>query len=192
MRVSAGTLALACLFVAACRMPASALTAAAPSPSAHAVALSCPEGKPPQPGLTDFGAYIGTWQALHQRVPQSTDYAVALVSGKVAVRCSPNDYVIFESINLTFQVPSGRALQFALTELPADSKRIYDHEHAGCRTLEYQSHVLATQLPRDDQAGLADITLSSPATSYNTAAVSQVVIRAGTSAGADVKPCVQT
>jgi hypothetical protein len=190
MRVLAGTFAVACLMVAACRMPGAVLTPA-PSPAATAAALECPDGRPTLSGLTDFGAYIGTWQAQHQRIPQTSEYKIALVTGKVAVQCSPSDYVILESIDLSFQVPGGRAVLFALTELPSDSRRIFDHTHAGCRTLQYQSPQLANQLPRDDRAGLADITVASSSLAYNPAAVSLVTIKVGASVGDDSKACGQ-
>lgn len=175
MRVLVGVLALACVFLvnAGCQGPAAALERKSPP-----AVLSCPDGKTVQPGLTAFGAYIGTWQANHQRLPQTTDYAFALTSGWVDVRCSAADYVVEEVISLKFQVPSGRALQFALTDLPADSKEIYDHAHNGCRSFQYQSRSLGSQLAKDDSAGLADVTVGTP--TGKSAAALEVVIDVGT------------
>jgi hypothetical protein len=173
-RILADALALACLclVIGACQGPAAVLE----TKSAPAV-LACADGKTVQPGLTAFGAYIGTWQANHQRVPQTADYAFVLTSGWVDVRCSANSYVVEEVISLKFQVPSGRALQFALTDLPADSKKVYDHVQDGCRTFQYQSHSLGSQLAKDDSAGLADVTVGPP--TGKSAAALEVVIDVG-------------
>jgi len=151
--------------------------------------MACPDGLPSQPGLTDFGAYIGTWQANHARIPQSTDYLIAADSGRVEVQCDAANYVVAEVFTLTFQVPGGRAVQFALTDLPADSRKIFDHTHPDCRSLQYQSRKLAAQLPGDDHAGLVGITLRSPFRSYNLSAVSIVEVRTATSLGDDSRPC---
>ena len=140
---------------------------------------ACPDGLPQQSGPTGFGAYIGTWQANHSRIPDSADYAIATGSGRVGVLCSSSNYVIGERIALTFHVPSGRALQFALTDLPDDSKKIYDHSHDTCRSLQYRSPTLGAQLPRDDRVGLVDIAITSQ----------EVDLRIGLSLGDDSRPC---
>ena len=167
------------LFAGACRtMPDLAQhqsVSAAPATDLTA----CPDGLPQQSGLTGFGAYIGTWQANHSRIPDSADYAMATGSGRVGVRCSSSDYVIAESITLTFHAPSGRALQFALTDLPADAKKIYDHSHDACRSLQYRSPTLSAQLPREDRVGLVDIAITSQ----------EVDLRVGLSLGDDSRPC---
>lgn len=186
MRVLAAILAIACLGLTGCQSPAGALksrTSADQSPRAS----SCPDGKTVQPGLTAFGAYIGTWQANHERVPQSSDYAFTMTSGWVSVRCSAADYVVVEAINLKFSVPNGRALQFALSDLPADSKKVFDHVHSSCRTLQYQSSMLARQLPSDDAAGLANVTVRNPTDSSG--AQLQVLIEVGTALGDESGAC---
>ncbi len=172
-------LAVLCLSAGACRtMPdLSQHQSAAPAPKTDLT--SCPDGLPQQSGLTGFGAYIGTWQANHSRIPDSADYAIATGSGRVGVLCSPSNYVIAEGITLTFHVPSGRALQFALTDLPADARKIYDHSHDACRSLQYRSQTLSGQLPRDDRAGLVDIAITSQ----------EVDLRIGFSLGDDSRPC---
>ena len=159
-----------------------------PPAAAETSLIACPDGLGAQPGLTDFGAYIGTWQANHARIANSSDYIIAADSGRVGVQCDAANYVIAEDFSLTFQVPGGRALQFALTDLPADSQMIYDHRHAACRALQYRSRMLAAHLS-DDQVGLVDITLSSPSRTYNLSAVSMVVMRVAGVLGDDSRPC---
>lgn len=188
MRFLAGVLAAWCLLFAACRtMPD--LAHPAPSSAPGTALVGCPDGLPSQPGLTDFGAYIGTWQANHARIPQSAEYVIAADLGRVGVQCDAANRVVAEDFTLTFQVPGGRAVQFALTDLPADSRKIFDHTHPACRTLQYQSKELATQLPSEDHAGLVGITLRSPSRTYNLSAISMMEIRIATSLGDDSRPC---
>ncbi len=160
-----------------------------PTAASDAVLVACPDGLPSQPGLTNFGAYIGTWQANHARISQSGDYVIAADSGRVEVQCDAANYVVAEDFTLTFQVPGGRAVQFALTDLPADSRKIFDHVHPACRSLQYQSKKIAAQLPADDGGGLVDITLRSSTRTYNLSAVSMVDIRTATSLRDDSRPC---
>lgn len=189
MRFLAGLFALSFLLLAACRTMPDISHNAAPSAAAEAELVACAEGLPSRPGLTDFGAFIGTWQANHARIPQSADYVIAADSGRVNVECDAANYVVAEDFTLTFQVPGGRALQFALTDLPADSRRIFDHTHPACRSLQYQSKAIGAQLPRDDSAGLVDITLHSSSRMYNLSAVSMMEVRIATSPGDDSRPC---
>ena len=167
------------LFAGACRTMPDLSQRQSLSPAAETDLTACPDGLPQQSGLTGFGAFIGTWQANHSRIPNSADYAIATGSGRVGVRCSPSNHVVAESIALTFHVPSGRALQFALTDLPADAKKIYDHSHDTCRSLQYRSPTLSAQLPRDDRVGLVDIAITSQ----------EVDLRIGLSLGDDSRPC---
>jgi hypothetical protein len=189
MRFLAGVFAASCLLLAACSTMPDLSHNPSPGAAPEAALMACPDGLPSQPGLTDFGAYIGTWQANHARIPQSTDYLIAADSGRVEVQCDGANYVVAEDFTLTFQVPGGRAVQFALTDLPADSRKIFDHTHPACRSLQYQSRTLAAQLPGDDHAGLVDIRLRSPSRSYNLSAVSIVEVRTATSLGDDTRPC---
>ncbi len=189
MRAHAGMLAVACLLLAGCRMPSLASKTPTPSPGPDTAAVVCPDGKPAHTGLSAFGAYIGTWQANHQRGPQGSDYTLGTVSGRVSVRCSPADFVVVEAIDLTFDVPGGRALQYALSELPADSKRVYDHTHPACRQLQYQSRRLASQLGAEDPAGLADIVLQSSTNTY-ISSVAVVTLETATTLNSDARPCL--
>ncbi|HSS60718.1 MAG TPA: hypothetical protein VLK30_04580 [Candidatus Limnocylindrales bacterium] len=187
MRVPAGALAITCLLLAACTVTPVARTS--PAPVAESTSVACPDGKPEQPGLQDFGAYIGTWDAHHERVAQTGEYTIGTFSGRVAVQCSTADYIIVEVMKVTFQVPSGRALQYALTELPADSKKIYDRTHSGCRALQYQSHQLAQQLSADDHEGLADITVQNAMSSNPSDVAVLVTIRVAGKPGGDTSSC---
>jgi hypothetical protein len=189
MRFLAGVIAASCLFLAACRTMPDLSHGSAPSSAPETALVGCPNGLPSQPGLTDFGAYIGTWQANHARIAQSTDYVIAADLGGVGVQCDAADYVVAEDFTLAFRVPGGRAVQFALTDLPADSREIFDHTHPACRTLQYQSKKLAVQLPSDDHAGLVDIRLRSSSKTYNGSAISIVQIRIATSLGVDSRQC---
>ena len=189
MRFLAGVIAASCLLLATCRTMPDLSHGAAPRSAPGTALVGCPDGLPSRPGLTDFGAYIGTWQANHARIPQSAEYVIAADLGRVGVQCDVADYVVAEDFTLTFQVPGGRAVQFALTDLPADSRKIFDHTHPACRTLQYQSEELAAQLPGDDHAGLVDITLRSPSRTYNLSAISIVGIRIAISPGDDSRPC---
>ncbi len=179
MRVQVGLLAAACIVIAGCRAPSAALQSASPSPNVlqAQATLNCPDGKTAQPGLENFGAYIGTWQAGHRSDPdQLSHYSLPTVPGYIAVGCSPRGYIVVEVMRMSFYVPAGRALQFALTELPGDSERIYDRTYTGCRKLMYRSQRLEQQLGKDDGDGSADITFQS-AGGYNSVAISFVRIQ---------------
>lgn len=145
---------------------------------------------PERSGLSNFGAYIGTWQANHRQVPQSTTYYTnATVPGRVTVRCSADGYVVVEEIRLMFHVTAGGAFQIALTELPADATKVYDHAHRGCRSVQYQSPRLAEQLGAVDGDGLADIKFHSDGAAYNPASVSLVIIDLRERLGLDTGTC---
>ena len=190
MRALTAMLALTCVLLAGCRGPQAALASPVPSHAANAGVGSCPAGKDAENGLSNFGAYIGTWQADHRPDPKSpSDYTLAMVSGHVSVGCSVNGFVVYEAIKWTFQVPGGRALLVALTELPADSVKVYDHRHRGCRSLQYQSVELAQQLHVDDSQGLAEITLESPIATYSPASVDVALIQVAARVGDDSSSC---
>lgn len=177
MRILASVFAVMGLLAAACTMPD--LSRHTPSPVPQVALADCPDGLPEQPGLTGFGAYIGTWQANHSRIPDTTDYTFATGSGRVGVQCSSSNHVIAESITLTFHVPSGRAVQFALSDLPSDSRKVFDHTYDACRSLQYRSPTLSAQLPHDDRVGLVHISIASLV----------VNLRVGTTLGDDSHPC---
>jgi hypothetical protein len=189
MRFLAGLFAASCLLPVACHTMPNLSHNPAQSAAPEAGLVACPDGLPSQPGLTDFGAYIGTWQAYHARIPASGDYVIAADLGRVDVQCDAANYVVAEDFTLTFQVPGGRAVQFALTDLPADSRKIFDHVHQACRSLQYQSQKIAAQLPADDRGGLVDITMRSPTRTYNLSAISTVDVRIASLLGDDSRPC---
>ena len=191
MRVLTAMLAVACLVFTGCRGPASAIGTPKQSPAHDSAAFACPGGAAAQPGLTNFGAYIGTWQANHHQDPKSpSDYTNATLNGRVSIKCSSSGYIVYEVISWTFQVPGGRALQFALTELPADSTKVYDHTHPGCRSLQYRSLQLAQQLHADDRNGLADVTLESPVATSEPVSIFLVLIQVATRFGDDSSSCL--
>jgi len=180
-------IALACLGMLGCSVPGRP-TAAAPTQQTGPVA--CPDGKLDRAGLSNFGAYIGTWETAHRRDPQASDaYAIGTLPGHVTVRCSAHDFVIAEAISPRNQVPAGLALRVALSDLPDDAVKVYEHVHTKCSTLQYQSKKLAQQLGPDDNDGRAAIVFESQAPSYNAAAVNLILIDVLDSLGADAKGC---
>jgi hypothetical protein len=186
--VAGPALLLATVFIA-CQAPGSA-SAPPPALTTHDPGqVACPEGKAPRPGLQNFGAYIGTWQQNRPHDSQySSDYAIGIVQGHVAVRCSTDAFVIVENIHPLFATPAGQALRVALTDLPADSTRVYDHTHSGCRVLQYQSGELARQLGADDADGRVDIMFDSSGATY-TGTVKTIVIDLYDRLGADTRGC---
>jgi len=180
-------IALACLGMLACSVPGRP-TAAATTQQTGPVA--CPDGKPDRAGLSNFGAYIGTWATAHRRDPQASNaYAIGTLPGHVTVRCSAHDFVIAEAISPRNQVPAGLALRVALSDLPDDAVKVYEHVHTKCSTLQYQSKKLAQQLGPDDNDGRAAIVFESQTPSYNAAAVNLILIDVLDSLGADAKGC---
>jgi hypothetical protein len=152
--------------------------------------VQCPDGKPPRAGLQNFGAYIGTWDANRPHDPTVTsDYVIGIIAGHVSVRCSTDDFVVVEQIYPQFQAPAGTAVRVALTELPDDSEKVYDHTHASCRVLQYSSQKLARQLGADDTDGRVDIVFTSESTAYNSAAVKTIILDLGDRLGADARVC---
>jgi hypothetical protein len=141
-------------------------------------------------GLTNFGAYIGTWQAAHVHDPHATNaYSLGSAPGRIEVRCSAGDFVIYEEIHPLNQASAGLALRFALTEIPDDARKIYDHTHRGCRALYYASAKLAEQLREDDRDGHIDFTLESDGREYNPGVVTVIRIDTTDLLGGDSRVC---
>jgi hypothetical protein len=163
------------------------------SPAAAAstpATIACPDSRPSPDGLANFGAYIGTWQTMHAHDPETdSDYRLGAVPGRVEVRCSADDFVIEEQIHPRNQAPAGSALRIALADLPDDSRKIYDHLHAACRTLQYASAKLARQLTANDPDGHVSITLASDGPKYNPASVTLIRIDVVDLLGGDSKRC---
>jgi hypothetical protein len=105
------------------------------------------------------------------------------------VRCSTDGFVIVEEIRPLFDSPAGQAVRVALTDIPADGQKIYDHVHPGCRVLQYSSLELAHQLGAEDAGGRVDITFTSDAASYNPAAIKLVTMDIRNALGADTIAC---
>ncbi len=80
-------------------------------------------------------------------------------------------------------------MRVALTDLPDDSTKIYEHLHPGCRTLQYQSKRLAQQLGPDDRDGPVDITMESQTETYNAASIYLILIDLNASLGKDKQAC---
>jgi hypothetical protein len=152
--------------------------------------VDCPDGRKARPGLKNFGAYIGTWQINHRRDPQlSTAYEIGTIPGRVTVSCSTDEFVVVEAIYPRNQSPAGQALRVALTDLPDDSTKLYEHAHSGCRTLQYQSRELARQLGADDNDGRVTVTLESQTATYNAASVYLILIDLHDTLGQDTTLC---
>ena len=145
---------------------------------------------PARDGLTNFGAYVGTWQASHERdasVPGA--YRLGGAQGRIEIKCSPDGFVIAEEIFPRNQTVAGLALRLALSEIPDDARTIYDHLHPGCRTLQYQSAKLGRQLGASDRDGHVSFSLESDSPDYNPASVTLIRIDATDILGADSREC---
>ena len=180
------------LFVvcAACSVPGTASRSPAPVNMDTTTQFACPAGAPARSGLQNFGAYIGTWDANHVRDGQvTTDYVIGSIPGRVAVRCTDTGYVIMEMIAPQFQSPAGQALRVALTDLPDDAEKVYDHTHAGCRVLQYRSAKLARQPGAADRDGRVDIMFRSETATYNPGAVRSIDLDVFDVLGADTRAC---
>jgi len=164
--------------------------AASPATAPQAGSVECPNGKAIRPGLVNFGAYIGTWQTNRSHdTALSSDYAIGMVPGYVAVRCSNDGFVVQEEIHPRFQSPAGQALRIALTDLPDDSNKLYEHAHTGCRVFQYSSAKLAHQLGADDADGRVNIVFESDSGTYNPAAVGVILMDLYDRLGADTRGC---
>ena len=151
--------------------------------------VECPSGKPARAGLQNFGAYIGTWDSNHPRDPaHNGSYAIRIVSGSLDVRCSDDGYVVSETMRPLFHSPEGQAVRIALTDLPEDSEKVYDHVHSGCRVLQYRSAQLAHQLGADDVDGRVDIVFTSDGGTY-TGVVKTILLDLWDKLGADTRAC---
>ena len=151
--------------------------------------VECPSGKPARGGLQNFGAYIGTWDGNHPRDPATNAaYRIGIVSGDVEVRCSSDGYVVSETMRPLFHSPEGQAVRVALTDLPDDSDKVYDHLHAGCRVMQYRSAKLARQLGADDRDGRVDIVFTSDGGTY-TGVVKTILLDLWDKLGADTRAC---
>lgn len=181
---------LVCTAGVSCQAPGPTHSSPAAAVTSHDPGdVVCPDGRPARPGLQNFGAYIGTWQQSRPHDSRfSTDYAIGIVPGHVAVRCSNDGFVIIEDIHPLFAAPAGQALRVALTDIPEDSNKIYDHTHAGCRVLQYQSQNLARQLGADDADGRVNIVFDSGGGPYS-GTVKNIVLDLNDRLGADTRAC---
>ena len=181
---------LALALCAACQIRATPTASHAALETQGASEIDCPGGKPARDGLANFGAYIGTWDANHVHDGLvTTDYVIGSIPGRVAVRCTSTGYVIVEMIAPQFQSPAGQALRVALTDLPDDAEKVYDHTHAGCRVLQYRSAKLARQLGAADRDGRVDIVFRSETATYNPGAVRSIDLDVFDVLGADTRAC---
>jgi len=145
---------------------------------------------PARDGLSNFGAYIGAWQATHQPDPGVPGaYKLGGAQGRIEIRCSADGFVIAEEIHPRNQTVAGLALRLALSEIPDDGRRIYDHTHRGCRTLQYESAKLAHQLGANDRDGHVGFSLESDGPDYNSASVTLIRIDVSDVLGGDSRPC---
>ncbi len=153
--------------------------------------VNCPDGKQPQPGLTRFGSFIGTWQALNHQDPKATaSYAAARIPGHVGIRCSNDNHLIVEQLYLDQPTTADKALALAVAELPEDAKQLYDHPHPSCRTLQYQSQQLAKELGPDDPQGVIGIELlNATSATYDPSAVGLAILDLLDAPGEDTNGC---
>lgn len=174
---------------AACQLPGTTAPSHAPVGTHEAGNVECPSGKAARPGLENFGAYIGTWDSNHPHDPTHTGaYLIRIVSGSLDVRCTDDDFVVSETMRPLFHTPEGQAVRIALTDLPADSEKVYDHRHSGCRVMQYRSAELAHQLGQDDADGHADIVFTSDGGTY-TGVVKTILLDLWDKVGQDTRSC---
>jgi hypothetical protein len=183
-------IAVAVIFACAACQPAGAASSSPAAVMTHdAGNVECPTGKPAHAGLQNFGAYIGTWDSNHQRDPKSSgSYLIGIVTGSLDVRCNGDDYVVSETMRPLFHSPEGQAVRIALTDLPDDSEKVYDHLHSGCRVLQYKSSKLAHQLGADDGDGHVDIVFTSDGATY-TGVVKTILLDLWDKLGGDTRAC---
>ncbi|HKW59125.1 MAG TPA: hypothetical protein VJR46_05155 [Candidatus Dormibacteraeota bacterium] len=177
------------LAFASCTLPGSVVASPAAVTTRDPGEVQCPDGTSARPGLQNFGAYIGTWQENRPhdtKVP--TDYIIGTVPGRVVVRCSTDGFIVLEQIHPLFAAPAGQALRVALTEIPDDSEKVYDHVHAGCRVLQYQSQKLAQQLGADDTDGRVGIVFEGGGGAYS-GTVKTIILDLFDKLGADTRGC---
>ena len=188
--LAVGSAFLLQLILAACNAPGVSRASSSPDSTHDPGQVDCPAGKPARSGLQNFGAYIGTWDANHEHDPQvPAEYAIGSIPGRVEVRCSNDGYVVVERIRPQLQSPAGQALRVALTDLPDDAEKVYDHMHAGCRVLQYTSARLAHQLGAEDNDGRVSIVFRSDGGTYNAAAVRVIDLDLFERLGSDTRAC---
>lgn len=182
--------AAACLVnAAACQLPGTASASPAAVITHDPGSVECPSGKAARGGLHNFGAYIGTWDGNHPRDPANNAvYLIGILSGDVEVRCSADGYVVNETMRPVFHSPEGQAVRVALTDLPDDSDKVYDHLHPGCRVMQYRSAKLARQLGADDRDGRVNIVFTSDGGTY-TGVVKTILLDLFDRLGADTRAC---
>lgn len=174
---------------AACQLPGTASASPAAVITHDPGSVECPGGKAARGGLHNFGAYIGTWDGNHPRDPANNAvYLIGIVSGDVEIRCSTDGYVVNETMRPVFHSPEGQAVRVALTDLPDDSDKVYDHLHAGCRVMQYRSAKLARQLGSDDGDGRVNIVFTSDSGTY-TGVVKTILLDLFDRLGADTRAC---
>ena len=181
---------LLCLALTACSLPGGISSTPVAVKTQNPGQVDCPDGRPARPGLKNFGAFIGTWQTNHQRDPKvSTAYAIGMIPGRVVVTCSNDDFVVMEEIYPRGQSPLGEALRVALTDLPQDSTKVYEHAHTGCYILQFQSKAMARQLGAKDADGRVTITMESQTTTFNPCSVYLILIDLHDLLGQDTHAC---
>ncbi len=152
--------------------------------------VNCPNGLQPRAGLTRFGSFVGTWQALNHQDPKATaDYTADRIPGRITIRCSNDNHVIVEQLHLSGPMQADAALALATGELPDDAKQLYGHQHPGCRTLQYQSVYLSKELGADDPPGVAGIELEGGGATYDPNAVTTVLMDLLDAPGQDANGC---
>ena len=110
--------------------------------------VDCTKAVGSQTGYTLFGAKAEDFNAAHQ-------------GSGLLIRCSNDGKVIVLQLDVSPPATAAAVLSQARKQLPSDLKLVYDKTQATCRTLQYQSAILAGQLGKDDPQGVVNVELES-------------------------------
>ena len=173
--------AIGCLVLAGCGTSSTPSAVTTHDPGE----MSCPTGKPAQGGTPRYGANIGTWETIHHKVPDISEYTGSYLSGYFVIRCSTDLHVISEEEFLAPPQTREDALRIGVAELPADVHQVYQHTYPECVNYQYRSHQLAQVLGGDDVDGRVNVLLEN----YAGDAVGLVLIYMGEKLGQDTLKC---
>ena len=112
-------------------------------------------------GNVDCSKVIGPGGAYGLFGAPAADFNAAHLGGALLVRCATDGKVIVVQLDLAPATSAATALATARRQLPADLKLVYDRRDPTCRSLQFQSAILASVLGADDPDGVVNIELES-------------------------------
>ena len=120
----------------------------APSRGAAAGNVDCSKAVGPGGAYGLFGAPAADFNAAHP-------------GGSLLVRCATDGKVIVVQLDLAPATSAATALATARRQLPTDLRLVYDKRDSTCRSLQFQSAILASILGADDPDGVVNVELES-------------------------------